>query len=345
MKIHILYNFQEGPTGGGNQFLKALKEEWLALGVYENDIAKADVVLFNSHQQLKQVFSAKRKFPLKVFIHRIDGPMGIYRPKEKFLDKLIFTINRFLADGTVWQSQWSKGENKKLFPFSSQYQTVIYNAPDSRIFNKKNKKPFNQAGKIFLMAVSWSTNSLKGFDFYKYLDENLDFSKYKMVFVGRSPIKFKNIKMIEPQASIKVAEILKQSDIFIFASKFESCSNALIEALSCGMPCLALNSSSNPEIVGRGGELFENSKDLLLKIDKVAKNYSFYQQNLPIFSLEKIAERYFDFARQIFDNSQSGFYFPKQVGLQSTISFCFCLVRAFFNRAVNKFFRYAFFAK
>ncbi len=176
MKIHILYKFEESFFGGGgNQFSKALKEEWTALGVYENDIEKANVILFNSYHQLKQVFSAKRKFPLKVFIHRIDGPMGVYRPKEKFLDKLIFTINRFLADGTIFQSQWSMAENKKLFPFASQYQTVIYNAPDSRIFNKQNKKPFNQTGKISLIASSWSTNFLKGFDFYKYLDENLNF--------------------------------------------------------------------------------------------------------------------------------------------------------------------------
>ncbi len=65
MKIHILYNFEEGFVGGGgNQFLKALKEEWLSLGVYENDIKKADVILFNSHNQLKQVFCLKRKLEL-----------------------------------------------------------------------------------------------------------------------------------------------------------------------------------------------------------------------------------------------------------------------------------------
>jgi len=287
---------------------------------------------------LKQVFDAKRKFPHKIFIHRIDGPMGTYRKNEKFLDKFIFTINKLLADGIIFQSHWSKEENKKLFPYSSQYQTVIYNAPDSRIFNKQNKKPFNPSKKISLAAVSWSKNLLKGFDFYKYLDENLDFKKYQMIFVGRSPIKFKNIKMIEPQMPQKVAEILKQSDIFVFASKFESCSNVLIEAVSCGLPCVVFNSSSNPEIIGAGGELFENFKDLLGKIDKVAKNYLTYQQNLPVFSLEKIAKKYFDFAKQIFDDSQSGFYFPRQVGAQAILSFYIHLFKVFFNKVINKFF-------
>lgn len=339
MKINILYNFAKGfQGGGGNQFSKALKDEWVGLNVYEEKPEKADVILFNSHHQLKQVFKAKRKFPHKIFLHRIDGPMGIYRPKEKFLDKFIFTVNKFAADGTVFQSKWSKEENKKLFPFSSQYQTVIYNASDSRIFNKDGKTAFNPSSKIKLIAVSWSKNPLKGFDFYEYLDKNLDFAKYQMTFVGRSPVEFKNIKMVEPQMPEKIAEILKQSDIFVFASKFESCSNALIEAISCGLPCVALNSSSNPEVVAKGGELFENSKDLLGKIDKVAKNYWVYQKNLPVFSLEKIAKKYFDFAKTIFDDSQSGFYFPRQVGAHAALSFYFRLFKVFFNKAVNKFF-------
>ena len=339
MKIHILFPLQDGlKGGGGNQFLKALQSEWRALGIYEDDIKKADTVLFNSHHLLKQVFQAKKKFPQKVFIHRIDGPMRTYRKKEAFLDKLIFKVNSFVADGTVWQSKWSKEQNKAIFPYKCPYEAVVYNAPDGKLFNKQGKTFFNPNSKIKLIAVSWSKSALKGFDIYQYLDEHLDFKKYQMTFVGRNPVKFKNIKMVEPQMPEKVAEILKQNDIFVFASKFESCSNALIEAISCGLPCVAFNSSSNPEVVAKGGELFENPKDLLGKIDKVAKNYLTYQQNLPVFSLEKIAKKYFDFAKQIFDDSQSGFYLPRQVGAQAILSFYIRLLKVFFNRAINKFF-------
>ncbi|MDD4990301.1 MAG: glycosyltransferase family 4 protein [Candidatus Pacebacteria bacterium] len=339
MKIHILYKFEQGfQGGGGNQFLKALKDEWVGLNVYEEKPEKADIILFNSHQNLKEVFKLKKTFPDKIFIHRIDGPIQAYRPKEKFQDKLIFKVNNFSADGTVWQSEWSKKENKKLLPFSSQYQTVVYNAANSRIFNKDGKKDFNPSSKIKLVTVSWSKNLLKGFDIYQYLDTHLDFKRYQMVFVGRSPVEFKNIKMVEPSLPEKIAEILKQSDIFVFASKVESCSNALIEALSVGLPCLAFNSSSNPEIIGAGGELFESPKELLGKIDKVAKNYFFYQKNLPVFSLERIARQYFNFAKQIFSDTQSGFYFPRQVGVQAALSFSFSRFVAFLNKAANKFF-------
>lgn len=337
MKINILYKFEEGPSGGGgNQFLKALKQAWQSKGFYEEDIAKADVVLFNSHHCLKQVFLAKKKFPAKIFIHRIDGPMRTYRKKEAFLDKLIFKVNLFVADGTVWQSKWSQSQNKGLFPYKCSNEAVIYNAPNEEIFNKQNKAAFSPREKVKLVAVSWSQSALKGFDIYKFLDDNLDFKKYQMAFIGRSPIQFKNIKALGAMEQAELAKQIKQSDIFITASKIESCSNALIEALSCGLPCLAFNSSSNPEIIGAGGELFDNAKELLGKIRKITNNYSNYQKNLPIFSLNEVSSGYFNFADKIFNDSQSGYYIPREVGITARMDFITTRFYVNFKKLFNK---------
>jgi glycosyltransferase involved in cell wall biosynthesis len=336
MKIHILFPFKEGAAGGGNQFLKALKQEWQKQGVYEENLPKAQVVLFNNHHCLREVFRAKKKFPQKIFIHRLDGPMRAYRKKEAFLDRLIFKTNSFVADGIVWQSQWSQEQNKKIFLYNAVYQTVIYNAPDEKIFNKRNKTPFHSNKKIKLVGASWSSNPLKGFHFYQYLDTHLDFQKYEMTFVGRSPVVFQNIKMIEPQTPQKLADILKQNDIFIFASQVESCSNALIEALSCGLPCVAFRGSSNPEIVKQGGEFFESPAQLISKIDKVASNYSFYEQKLPVFSLQKTAKQYFDFAQKIFDDSKSGYYIIKEVGARALLAFYKEYLFSYYWKIFNK---------
>jgi len=87
--------------------------------------------------------------------------------------------------------------------------------------------------KVKLIASSWSNNWRKGFDIYRFLDENLDFSKYEMTFVGNSPVKFKNIKQIPPVESRDLAELLRTHHIYITASQNDPCSNSLIEALSC----------------------------------------------------------------------------------------------------------------
>ena len=321
MKIHILYNFQKGPWGGGNQFLKALRKELENQSVYEENPEKAKVILFNSHQNLDQVFKLKRKFPQKILIHRVDGPICLFRKDDKISDNIIFRFNELLADGLIFQSAWSKEQNKRLFGASAKYETVIHNAPDNNIFNKVSKKNFNPKEKIKLIATSWSSNWQKGFQIYKYLDKNLDFSKYDMTFVGNSPIKFKNIKWIKPLPSKGLSVILKQHDIYITASQKEPCSNSLIEALSCGLPAVALNDGGHPELVGEGGELFNGKKNIIEKIEKVAQNYHFYQSHIPEFSIKKVAPKYYKFAQKIYEDVQAKRYYPKQISFSTKINF------------------------
>lgn len=50
-----------------------------------------------------------------------------------------------------------------------------------------------------------------------------------------------------------VPEILQASDIFVLNSKSEGMSNALLEALAAGLPCIATDVGGNPELV-RDGE-------------------------------------------------------------------------------------------
>ena len=76
MKVPIFYRFTEGPWGGGNQFLKALREYFINRGCYVESPKEADVILFNSHHKLKSVLRLKRKYPQKIFVHRVDGPIS-----------------------------------------------------------------------------------------------------------------------------------------------------------------------------------------------------------------------------------------------------------------------------
>jgi len=326
MKIHFLYNFQLGPWGGGNQFLKALKRKFEEQSVYKENVEKADIILFNSYPfrseyLFEQILSLKQKHPTRIIVYRLDGPISLVREKDREIDKIIALFNRFFMDGIIFQSNWSREKNKKYFNISSRYETVIHNAPDNEIFNKNNKKEFNLKERIKLIATSWSSNWRKGFEIYKFLDENLDFSKYEMTFVGNSPIEFKNIKWIKPLPSKELAEILKQHDIYITASQNDPCSNSLIEALSCGLPAVVLNDGGHPELVREGGELFNGKEDIIEKIEKVAQNYNYYKSKIPEFSIEKVAQDYYEFAKKIYNDVQTGKYQPKQVNFSTKINF------------------------
>jgi len=312
MKIHILYNFKEGAWGGGNQFLKALRKYFVKKGCYAESPNDADVILFNSHHELKSVLRLKMERPQTIFIHRVDGPILYTRGRDRETDKIIFDFNQAIADGTVFQSKWSQNKSYELGMKKNEFETVIINAPDSEIFYpQKNKKC--QGEKIKLIATSWAPNIRKGFDIYKFLDENLDFDRYEITFVGRSPIKFKRIEYIPPQPSERLAEILRGHDTFITASVNDPCSNALIEALHCGLPSVAKNDGGHPEIVGEAGELFEDKRDVLDAIEKVAQNYEYYRDRIKMVTMEAIGKRYCEFADRIYQDYLSGEYMPKQV--------------------------------
>lgn len=319
--MNIYYDFHKGPWGGGNQFLRALRKEFFKMRVYEENLKEADVILFNSHHKLEDCLRIKWNYQGKIIIYRIDGPIFLYRGKNKDLDRIILLFNKLFADGIIFQSNWCKKQNKKYFGISSKYETIIHNAVDNEIFNKNGKKEFSPQGRTKLIATSWSSNWRKGFEIYKFLDENLDFSRYEMTFVGNSPIQFKNIRWIRPIPSEKVAEILKQHDIYIAASRIEACSNSLIEALSCGLPVVAVDDGGDPELVQKGGKLFSGKEDVIEKIEDVARNYSYYQSNIPEFSIEKVARDYYEFAQEIYDDVQKRRYQPKEVNFGRKIGF------------------------
>lgn len=313
IKIYILFALKNIPTGGGNQFLRCLKNYFAKKDCYAEDINMADVVLFNSYQYIKDVSKLKCKYPDHIFVHRIDGPIRLYNRLNDRRDFVTYTAMEKIADGTVFQSDWSKRKNIEFGVPTTKFSTTIINAPDPSIFNRSGRKPWESSSKARLIATSWSANWKKGFDVYQWLDEHLDFSRYEMVFVGNTPITFKNIKHISPLPSHELANELKKSDIFITASKSDPCSNSLIEALHCGLPAIARNDGGHPEIIKSAGELFAQPEDIPGLIEKIAQNYEEYQKRIELPSIDEVGQAYYDFMYSIYKAARKGDYVPKKL--------------------------------
>jgi glycosyltransferase involved in cell wall biosynthesis len=313
IKINIVFNIREVATGGGNQFLKALRNGFRSMGVYAENPDEADVVLFNSYQFIDTTLILKKQHPELLIVHRVDGPIGLYNSLNDPRDGIIQISNRFLADGTIFQSEWSRSENRLLGFQPSRYETVIPNAPDPSIFNGEGKRHFSRSRKIRLIATSWSSNWKKGFDTYRWLDEHLDFSKYEMTFIGNSPIRFNNIRYNLPQDSNSLAEELKKHDVFITASQKDPCSNALIEALSCGLPAIALRDGGHPDIVKAAGEFFDHSEEIPALLERIVNDYENYQQHIRLIELSEVIENYYRFMYNIYLDNASGKYKSKKL--------------------------------
>ena len=297
MKIHILFETKNDPWGGGNQFLKSLRENMRIRNVYEDDPLKAEGLLINSHHNIIKCARLKIKYPEKIIIHRLDGPVVLGRPKGRSLDGFIFLCNHLLADGTVFQSTFSREQCYANGMKQKQIESIIINAPNPAIFYPVRKRIPNR--KVRLIATSWSTNVTKGFDIYHYLDQKLDFSRYDMTFVGNSPINFKNIIHHFPVRSLELANILREHDIFITASRVDPCSNSLLEGLHCGLPAVARHSGGHPGIVQQGGILFDGEHDVLKAIDTVADRIGEFRDKIDLPNINMVTDMYINIYKSV----------------------------------------------
>lgn len=312
IKINILFELTNAPMGGGNQFLKNLKN-WLTQNGYYAEPKDAEVVIFNSHQYINEAIKLKKAYPDKLFIHRVAGPIRAMTSLNDKRDNIVYMASKFLGDATIFQSRYSMSENIKYGMPRNKYETIIYNTADSSIFNHGEKRSFGIDKKVKIIATSWSSNMNKGFDVYQYLDKTLDWNKYEMTFVGRSPVEFEHIVHKQPMVSSDLAKELKQHDIYISASRKDPCSNSVIEALSCGLPALCLNDGGHPELVKDGGLLFAYQEEIPELLNKLVNNYEEYQKNIQTVSTEAVGNEYVSFAEQVKEAVDAGEYSPKKI--------------------------------
>ena len=155
--------------------------------------------------------------------------------------------------------------------------------------------------KTKLIASSFSPNIKKGFHFYKFLDDNLDFEKFDFAFAGNSPVKFKNIKTLGCIPSKELAKEMNYSDICITASENDPCSNTVIEALSCGLPVIALDSGGHKELIGSAGEYYTTKENMIFAIEKVSKNVESYKEKIISRPINEITGQYLRFFENILD--------------------------------------------
>lgn len=299
--VCLWHSFFEPPYGGGNQFMLALKKAFLKRGVnvLENKLdPKIDAYILNSiHFDVDQFLEFGRNHRLNV-LHRIDGPIHLIRGYDRQKDELCFELNQKFASATVLQSTWTHQRIVEM-GYNPVQPVVINNAVDHEIFHANGRIDFNRSRKIRLISSSWSNNPRKGGPVYKWLENHLDWSRFEYTFVGNVSEKFQQTNHIPAVPSEDLADLLRNHDIYITASKNDPCSNALIEALSCGLPAIYFEDGGHPELVKAGGLSFRTEEEILFQLDKMVDHYETFQNLISVSRLEDVAEKYLEIAKEI----------------------------------------------
>lgn len=301
LTVGLWHTFFKPPYGGGNQFMMALRKALTNRGVdvRENELTEQiDAYVLNSiHFDVDSFLAFGREHRLNI-IHRIDGPIFLIRGFDREKDELCYRLNEQFASATVLQSAWVYQRILDM-GYNPVSPVIIHNAVDSEIFHSRGRTLFDPDRKIRLISSSWSNNPRKGGPVYKWIEDHLDWSRFEYTFVGNASETFHRVKHIPPVPSEELADILRNHDVYITASRNDPCSNALIEALACGLPALYLNDGGHPELVGAGGLPFNAEEEIFPQLNKLVENYSSFQRLITVSRLEDVGAKYLSLIMEV----------------------------------------------
>jgi len=292
--LALFHEFEPAPAGGGHQFLRALVHalESRGLTVEQNVVSgRTPACLFNS---FNFDFGRLRRFARVDcrMVHRVDGPIGAYRGFDDGTDARIAAVNAELADATVLQSHYSLERHVEL-GIQLRDPVVIANTVDPSIFFPVERpETREERSPLRVVSSSWSQNPRKGGDVLAWIDREIDPAHVAVTFVGQSTQSFNRIRHVPPVDSHGVARLLRAHDVYLAASRDDPCSNALLEALACGLPAAYLDSGGHPELVGEGGLPFREPDELPAVFDRLRGDLDGYRARISISSLSEVTDAY-----------------------------------------------------
>jgi len=293
LKISIGAKIFDGAYGGGNEFLKNLIN-YLKKNNFQvvNSLEDKDIdIILLTNPFIASETSTFTNYEINYYINFVNTNTLVFqrinecdeRKNTNFVNKTIVKRNKYV-DINIFVSNWLK----KIFEESglnNKNNFVVRGGPNANIYNNKNKIIWNNKDPIKIVTHHWSSNYMKGFDEYQFLDNLIELknlqSKFEFTYIGNVPDKsiFKTTNVIKPLYGSELANELKKHDIYITGSKNEPSGNHHMEGALCGLPILYVNSGALPEYCKDFGLEF-SKENLMEKIEIIKSDYFLFTQKL-----------------------------------------------------------------
>jgi len=316
-------NFREAfwLSGGANSFLSSLRRYLRQKGIRFVYQPKQgfDIALLNALTDGLTLDRIKAIHAYgKPVIHRKVGYIVSGSAQMRALqngvvcgDRLQIEMSQYIHH-TIFQSRYSQdtftGEG---FVGKS---SLIANGVDTSIFHPfvsrglwgsgaPTLRPFWDGHTTFRLAiVTWSKDPAKGFDEYLRFDAALEgMRNVEIWFIGRQPpdVRFRNIRYFGARGHRRLAKLLRNCHGCIQMARSETCSNAMLEAINCGLPVIYLNSGSAKELASNYG--VEYCGDPATAIATLQMQYSELSQRTldNPYSIERAAKEYLKLIHEV----------------------------------------------
>lgn len=261
MKVLVNRQVVNAPWGGGNNFVRALRQGLPAHGheVVESLAHEPDVIVLagvDADSMGVDAWTAlehRRKRPSCRIVMRLndcDARKGTSLvdatlwSAAKNCDGLVF-VSRWLQEhllerwleiefGSQFAMQFTRGSDKvEHFIASAQ---VIHNGVDKGLFRPAE----GAAERRWLEVVThhWSDNPMKGRDVYEAVARSPGPSRF--TYIGRHQCDFTSrTRVVPPLFGEELARELAGHDVYVTGTRWDPGPNHVLEALACGLPVLA----------------------------------------------------------------------------------------------------------
>ncbi len=224
---------------------------------------------------------AKRQWNRSLFFDRSEKAL---RDKKNW-----FSRNRYLA--AVGVSAWICGEAGQSVLKNAAEITCIYNWIDRRVFHPAHRSGSAKRKIILGVASEWTEQ--KGLTEMLLLAER--FSSCIVILAGKLPARTRLRPNIVAAGTIADASVLARyyaaADVFANPSRQETFGKTTAEALCCGVPVAAYDTTACPELVAEGrGRLAApgDTKGFLDAVGEILKHGKrYYQQECLRFAQRK----------------------------------------------------------
>jgi glycosyltransferase involved in cell wall biosynthesis len=221
---------------------------------------QVDAVIMNLPADLKVAGIAAKLAGVKKIVYRRGMPQPL---RNTFLNRFLFTkvLTHVVVNSKEIGRSLKQG-NEAWFP--EEKMVLIYNGVDTSRPVDRSRKLYEKQGDEIVIGNAGRLTEQKG---QKYLVElakllKADGVKFTILIAGEGELRQALQKMIIEAGVHEQVRLLghvtdmpaffNSLDVFVFTSLFEGSANTLIETLQFGVPTVAWDISSNPEIVVNG---------------------------------------------------------------------------------------------